>query len=288
MGVVEQVEQVCPKCSGEGVISILVPVGDVKLPGIQGAQVQEKDKLIECECAIIKRLSFAMPAEVRQAIVLKPHADHPITKMMGKSLFVKATYADMLSIIKASIYKNNGRYVRTTSDAEIRDVGVGSRSRKAKGEDARDVYNDFSDLMESPPLMVIWLNKLGHKNRAAAGYLIEALTVRIDRRKPTWVVSDIDNPFGPGSFSFSDAVWSFLHIGFEKVEIPRILKFDEFGAPAAPAPAPPKMEPEWVPQKEYERKKRFVPQPSEDDEAPAALGGMGSGSKKSKTFRGRD
>lgn len=282
-----EMEEVCPKCSGEGVIAVLVEEPEVKPHGFQGAQFLEKDKLIECECAIIKRLQFAMPAEVRQAIVLKPHADHPITRMMGRSLFVKATYADMLSIIKAAIYKNNGRYVRTTSDAEIRDVGVGSRSRKAKGEDARDVYNDFSDLMESPPLMVVWLNKLGHKNRAAAGYLIEALTVRIDKRKPTWVVSDIDNPFGPGSFSFSDAVWSFLHIGFEKVEIPRILKFDEHGVQAAPTAVSPKLEPEWVPQKEYERKKRFVPQPSEDDETPAALGGMGAGSKKSGKMRGR-
>lgn len=282
-----EMEEVCPKCSGEGVIAVVVPVDEKeRLPGFQGAQILERDKLVECECAIIKRLKFAMPAEVRQAIVLPAHAAHPLTGMMGKSVFVKATYADMLSIIKAAVYKNNGRYVRTTSDAEIRDVGVGSRSRKAKGDDAKDVYNDFSDLMESPPLMVIWLNKLGHKNRAAAGFLIEALTVRIDKRKPTWVVSDLDNPFGPGSMAFSDAVWSFLHIGFQKVEVPRILKFD--GATPAPAPAaPPAFETEFVPNKQPGERKRRGPNPSEDDDMPDALKNIGAGSKRSGKVRGR-
>lgn len=283
-----EMEEVCPKCSGEGVIAVLVPAEEETGPkqGVQGALVLEKDKLVECECAIIKRLKFAMPAEVRQAIVLPAHAAHPMTGMMGRSLFVKATYADMLSIIKAAVYKNNGRYVRTTSDAEIRDVGVGSRSRKAKGDDAKDVYNDFSDLMESPPLMVIWLNKLGHKNRAAAGFLIEALTVRIDKRKPTWVVSDLDNPFGPGSMAFSDAVWSFLHIGFQKVEVPRILKFD--GATPAPAPAaPPAFETEYVPNRQSGDRKRRGPQPSADDDVPEALKSVGAGSKRSSKIRGR-
>lgn len=285
-------EEVCPKCSGEGVIAVLVPaeVPGTKHQGIQGAVVLEKDRLVECECAIIKRLKFAMPAEVRQAIVLPAHAANPITGMMWKSLFVKSTYADMLSIIKAAVYKNNGRYVRTTSDAEIRDVGVGSRSRKAKGDDAKDVYNDFADLMESPPLMVIWLNKLGHKNRAAAGFLIEALTVRIDKRKPTWVVSDLDNPFGPGSMAFSDAIWSFLHIGFQKVEVPRILKFDDSSAPTpAPAPvAPPVFETEYVPNRPSGGQKRRVPQPSADDDVPEALRNIGAGSKRPNKFQRRD
>jgi hypothetical protein len=287
-----EMEERCPKCSGEGVIAVLVPAEDpgVKHQGIQGALILEKDKLVECECAIINRLKFAMPAEVRQAIVQPAHAAHPITGMMGRSLFIKSTYADMLSIIKAAVYKNNGRYVRTTSDAEIRDVGVGSRSRKAKGDDAKDVYNDFADLMESPPLMVIWLNKLGHKNRAAAGFLIEALTVRIDKRKPTWVVSDLDNPFGPGSMAFSDAIWSFLHIGFQKMEVPRILKFDDLTSTSTPAPAPaapPAFETEFVPNRQSGGQKHRAPQPSEDPDVPDALKNIGVGSKRSSKLRGR-
>jgi hypothetical protein len=275
----------CAKCSGEGVLSVVV----------KDEKGEVKDKLVECECAIIKRLAGAMPPEVRMAQVHKAHAMHPITGMMGRSLFVKATYADMLSVIKAAIYKNNGRYVRTTSDAEIRNVGVGSTSRKARGEDAKDVYNDFTDLMESPPLVVVWLNKLGHKNRAAPGFLIEALTVRIDKRKPTWVVSDLDYPFGPGSFSYSDALWSFLNIGFQRVEIPRILRFDEDGTvTAAPAPvmsAPvarpePKLEPEYAAgQQEPPRRERRPQISDEEDTTPAGMKGMGEGNKKNRFQR---
>lgn len=269
----------CEKCSGEGTLSVV----------IKDAKGEVKDKLVECECAIIKRMAGAMPPEVRMAQVHKAHADHPITGMTGRSLFIKATYADMLSIIKAAIYKNNGRYVRATSDAEIRNVGVGSTSRKARGEDAKDVYNDFSDLMEAPPLVIVWLNKLGHKNRAAPGFLIEALTVRIDKRKPTWVVSDLDYPFGPGSFSYSDALWSFLSIGFQRVEVPRILRFDEDGtvtavsAPVTSRPvtrAEPKMDVEYAPNQQVVPKGRRPQISDEEDDTPDEMKGMGAGNKK--------
>jgi hypothetical protein len=279
-----EMEEVCPKCSGEGVIAVLVPEETGPKQGIRGVQLSEKDKLVECQCAMIKRLSYAMPAEVRMARVLPTHAALPIISMTNRSLFVKSTYADLLSVLKAAVYKTQGRHIRMTNDAEIRDVGVGSRSRRAKGEDARDVYNDFHDLMEVPPLVVVLLNRLGHKNRAAAGYLIESLTVRIDKRRPTWVVSDLDNPFGPGSFAFSDAVWSFLHIGFEKVEIPRILRFENAEAPAPAPAAPPVFETEFVPRAD---RKRRMPNPSDDDDTPDALKSIGAGSKRSSKIRGR-
>ncbi len=262
---------VCGKCAGEGVV--------------------EKDgKLLECECAIIKRLAFTMPPEVRLSKVLEAHAAHPVTDMMGRSLFITAAQQDLYAIIKAAIFKSHGRHVRMTSDARIRDVGVGSTSRKAQGDDAQNVYNSFSDLMEAPALVVVQLNKLGFKNRAAAGFLEEALIVRIDKRKPTWVASDVDSPFGPGCVSYSDAVWSLLHTAFERQVIPRILHIPSPGSPvqerpkdgpfsvdvvnSAPAPAP-------------RRVQRPKVRPSDDDGVPEALRGVGSGSSRKK-FQARE
>lgn len=277
-------DQACEKCSGEGVKTIVSPDGD-----------ERKNKLIECECAILKRLAFSMPPEVRIAKVTKAHAVHPITQMMDRSIFVSAHYADVLALLKVAIYKNNGRHVRMTSDAVIRNVGVGSMSRKSKGEDARgDVFNDFNDLMETPPLVVVWLNRLGHKNVAAAGFLIEALTVRLDKRRPTWVISDKDRPFGPGSIAHSDAVWSFLHMAFQKIDIPRILDFSSANS-SGESP----IDVEYVksqqieadkpkpPERQYSKKKSW-PKPSDDEDIPEALRGIGAGAKRSDKFRGRE
>lgn len=275
----------CKKCHGEGVIAV-TRKGERKSIGLE---LEEKDVLIECHCAIVKRLSFTMPGEVRMAQMLDAHADHPASTMMNKSLYISATYADMLAIIKAAIIKTQGKYyVRSTTDAEIRNVGVGSMSRKAKGEDAKDVYNSFSDLMESPPLVVVWLNKLGHKNVAAAGFLMEALMVRIDKRKPTWVVNDKDNPFGPGCFAYTEAVKAFLNMAFMRVDVPRILTFD--GEPVRKEAPEPVLEVEYAPsQQAGSQKKRQKPAPKTvDDDLPDGFGSIGMGAPKGQKIRGRD
>lgn len=275
MGTVER----CPKCSGEGVLEV-------------------KGQFVECTCAIVKRLANSLPAGIRTQPVMKAHADHPITNMTNRSLFIKGTDADVRAVLKATILKANGIFVRITNDMEIRNVGVGSTSRKAKGDDAKDVYNDYTDLMDSPPLVVVWLNKLRYKNKAAPDFLLEALSVRFDKRKPTWVVSDVENAFGQGSCAFSDAVWSFLHTAYHRVEIPRILKFDDEGnavsVASAPAPRPePKLDVEYSGSQQAEaprrprRESREVREAVEDGEAPEGLGGMGSGNKKKNNFQRR-
>lgn len=274
----------CEKCSGEGVVDV-------------GGQ------FVECSCAVVRRLAGSLPSGIRAQPVLKAHADHPVTNMVNRSLFIRAADADFRSVLKATILKHNGLHVRITSDMEVRNVGVGSTSRKARGEDAKDVYNDFSELMDPPPLVVMWLNRLRYKNRAAPDFLMEALSVRFDKRKPTWVFSDLDDPFGQGSCSYSDAVWSFLHTAFQRVEIPRILRFDEHGnavaVAARPEPPAPRREPrldveyaEAQQRAEAPREpKRRVREPREereaveDGEVPEGFAGMGSGNKKSRFQR---
>lgn len=273
-------EKVCTKCAGMGVLD------------------QGGPSFVECDCAIIKRLSYTMPGEIRAAKVLQAHAEHPIVSKVGRSLYIGASYADMLAILKAAIFKHQGMYVKLTSDAEIRNVGVGSTSRKARGEDAKDVYNDFTDLMDQPPLVVVFLNRLGHKNRAAAGFLLEALTVRVDKRKPTWVVSDLSSPFNQASFAYSDALWGFLNVAFEHVEIPRILTFQSAASQVAPTPTgpvrreDPKLDVEYAPQQQVMAP---IPGPAANPEPPPdpepfvddGLGALGKlGTAKAKFRRG--
>lgn len=207
----------CEKCGGTGVINL------------------PDDKLIECECSLIRRIAAKMPSHIRMTKVSKRHLSLPILNMTKESLFVISRWADMRAVIKSVIIRNYKMNIQITSDREIRDVGVGSTSRSARADDdIHAVYNSISDLVDMPDLTIIRLNELKYKNKAASGLLEEAITYRIDRMKPTWVVSDPTDPFGMASHAFSQSVWDLLHTCFDRIEIPQILSIPT--APDAPRP----------------------------------------------------
>jgi hypothetical protein len=146
--------------------------------------------------------------------------------MALRNVFLRAVLPDLNALMKVALYKlvatKGDTFVRFTSDRIIRDVGVGSTSRSARGDDAVFCFNNLQDLMEAPHLVIVRLNELRYKNKAAAGLLEEALCIRVDHGMPTWVLSDLNNPFGPSSTAYSDAVWGLLHSAFTQVLVPRI------------------------------------------------------------------
>lgn len=187
-------------------------------------EVIEKDgKLYECVCSFLRRISASMPPYIRKTEILPAHMKLPIMKAVDRSVYVVATWADMKAVIKAVMIKNPSKFVRISSDAEVRDVFVGSKSKAAKSSGFEgDVYNNLSDLMDPPSLMVMRLNEISYKNKAAAGALEEALSYRLDRDKPTWVFSNMDRRFMAGSFAYSDSVAELLGSGYVRMSIPEI------------------------------------------------------------------
>lgn len=194
----------CETCHGEGVL--------------------EKDgRLIECFCAFVRRRASSMPDYVRRASVLPEHIDHPVTNMQGSHVHVVAYLTDLYSIVKVMLLKHPKLFVKMTTDAVIKDVHVGSMSRSAKSSDyvGDDVYNNLRDLVDPPDLLIIHLGALGTRNKTASAALMEAISHRIDSRKPVWTVSNSDKPFTRQSPSWSEDVESTIR-GFRKVRIPRI------------------------------------------------------------------
>lgn len=178
-----------------------------------------------------------MPAYIRMTKISKRHLALPICRREKESLFVISRWADARAIIKTVMIKHHHLLIQITSDREIRDVGVGSTSRTARADDDKQlVYNSLSDLVDPADLLVVRLNELKYKNRAASGFLEEALSYRVDRGKPTWVVSDPTDPFGASSHAFSQSIWELLHTCYEKTEIPQILHIPT--APSAEVPKP--------------------------------------------------
>lgn len=146
--------------------------------------------------------------------------------------------------------------------------------------------------------MIVRLNELGYKNKAAPGILEESLCYRLDREQPTWVVSDLNKPFTTGSFAWSESVWSLITnlpiyriplickelpsnssaIGsvFEPEEAPRVRSQQVTGSILSP-PVPNRA-PEKPPEKPKEKKIRSVP---DDDLGGISIYGSGIGKKRS-------
>lgn len=195
--------QKCKKCGGLGFTETL-------------------DRTAECECSILKRLASSMPAYIRAAVVEKEHVNLPFVRRARENLMVHAFWDDMKAIIKVVMYLNIDRHIKVTTDLEIKNVGVGGMSRVSRGEDSNEVYNTIQDLVDSPSLLIIHLNQLGYKNKAASGFLEEAINSRIDRNKPVWLVSDKSKPFGPHAYSYSQSILDLINSTFRKVDVPSI------------------------------------------------------------------
>jgi hypothetical protein len=260
----------CVKCGGSGVI--------------------EKDtKSYECECSLIKRIAAAMPVYIKRAEVRKEHLDLPIMGMTSKHILVISSWLDLKAVLKALMISNPQKLIRVTSDREIRDVYVGSKSRAARGDEDGKIYNSLEDLMDIADLVLVRLNELSYKNKAASGALEEAVSYRVDRDKPTWLFSDTSKPFTQGSHAYSDSVNDIIKTSFRPLRIPTILsdfnpEFDEIiperikkpsNIQESVSPGPALQEPEEVPQKP-EKKPKLKIRPVEDEDVPG-LSMYGSG-----------
>lgn len=296
-------EKICPKCNNQRVI-------------------EKDDKLIECECEFINRITRSMDHTVRMAECLDAHISHPLVDMGKQSCFVLGKLADIRAIIKLVIIKNWPKYVRITSDALIRNIFVGNGSKAAKGVNYEgEIYSNLQEYMEPPNLMIVKLNELSYKNKAAAGALEEALMCRISLQKPTWVVNDIDRPFTLGSHAYSESVMNLIHSEFKSVVIPTITPRKNVEEQAAayslmhateasgslmnnesiskamtsrvqaeedPPPRPRTKQPIGIdPENPAPRKSYIQSAPDNEFESLGSIGTIGQGNGRSKKFRGR-
>lgn len=267
--------------------------------------VEREGKLYECECSELRRIAAGMPAFIRTAPVLEAHlkamlpdGKTRIIDAVQRSLYMTVYQADMRAFIKLVMIKYSNKFVRITSDREIRDVYVGSTSSKARGEFSKEpVYNNIEDLVKMPDLLLIRLNELKSKNRAAAGALEEAMCYRLDRGLPLWMISDKRDPFHDSSHAWSETVGAILR-SLIQVQVGSILP-DNYTPPPPPSLANSPLAPEQVAPRAVQTGKEPVASPaarprpatprqvrSVPDDGPdlGGLANMGKGVKSSKRF----
>lgn len=188
------------------------------------AGVVERDgKLYECMCSTLRRIGSTMPPYLRRAIVKPGHINLPLISKPKQHYYILSSWSDMKAVIKLLMISNSNKVIRLTSDREIRDVYVGSKSKKMVADDsASEFLNSLEDLVESPDIVIIKTNELYYKNKAASGALNEAISIRLDRDKPLWVINRREEPFAKGSHAWSESINELLHNSFNYVEIPQI------------------------------------------------------------------
>jgi hypothetical protein len=264
-----------------------------------GLGVIEKDsKFYECQCSYIKRLASSMPVFLKKAEIQREHLSLPILNQVNRHIMVIASWPDMKAILKAVIIANPKKFVRITSDREIRDVYVGSKSRAARGDEEGKIYNSLEDLMDIADLVVVKLNELSYKNKAAPGAVEEAISYRIDRDKPTWLYSDSSKPFVQDSFAYSDSIADIIKTHFHITRIPQILSYSKLDldslAPLEVKSSEPQKdisepiaaseETKTRPEPAKPRKVSVVPKIKPSEDLDASLSIYGSGIRQSNKF----
>jgi len=264
-------------------------------------KVDGQEVPFECMCGHLRRVASGMPPYIKLANVERAHVGLPLLTRTKENLFVEGHWNDMKAVAKILMMTGTNGHVMIVDEIELRDVYVGSMSKAAKSQDyAGVIYNNISELIVPPNLLIVRLNTLPNKNKAMPGILTEAVKVRTDYGRPTWLLSDLEKPFLPSSLSYSDEVMSIIVSRFKKVLIPRINKTDEQAAQEFLGAPPVSLDPEPVqrserparkigqdPEAEPVRRPRPRKASEEEDDLPGGIGAYGSGVKQSGASRFR-
>lgn len=207
----------------------------------------------ECMCGHLKRVAAGMPPYIKQATVVQAHVVHlfgkrgssvvplmPLARADDRAdgrrvltnLFITSGWSDMQAVVKIMMMTGTNGHIKVVDEQELIAAYVGSMGKSSKSADYVGViYNNISDLVSPPDLVIIRLGTLSNKNKAAAGVLLDAVKTRIDYGKPTWLLCDLDDEtdqptFNQYSMSYSDDLIKVVASNFKQVFIPRINRKD--------------------------------------------------------------
>ncbi len=196
----------CESCNGTGIIN-------------------KDDKMYECQCSFLFRIKSFIPKFILRSEVTIEHIHQMPVKNPFKNYYISCYFPDFKSILKCCMIRYSNKSIKVTSDKEIVDVFVGSRSKNSKSDViSGPIYNCIEDLVSPPDILVIKLNELVYKNKAASSALEEAIICRIEKDRPVWIFSDKARPFCSTSSAYSDSVYEQIANNFIDIKIPQILK----------------------------------------------------------------
>jgi hypothetical protein len=180
----------------------------------------------KCICAYAKELKEHLGKEIAYARTLEqsplfvPGKDD----LTEDDLFIKCDWPKLLPHLKWTLtFKTLAFKFVIVTDEKIKTVYLGAESYAARAKGLRDdvsTYNCLADLIGSQyDLVIIKLGNLGYPNKAMPGILKEALLLREALGKTTWLIEESDKVFGPGNFSYSPDLHTYIQENFTVVAL---------------------------------------------------------------------
>ncbi len=158
--------------------------------------------------------------------LFQPQPGKPAIDRTDENLFIKCKWLHFLPHLRWALgckfNCNDAHTFSILTDERLLAVWLGSESysqRSRASRDSRETFNNLQDLVGHHDLLIIRLGFLGYKNAAAPGVLQQALGIREVLLKPTWIVEEPSSIFGPGHFTYSEEVQSYIVEHFDVVDL---------------------------------------------------------------------
>lgn len=175
--------------------------------------------------------AIATSPRIRSPLFIPSEPSNPDSTEVDRTqenLFLKTSWTDLLPHLRWSLgckYNLDPTHsFLVVTDERLLQIWLGSESytqRSRSRRDEEDTYNNLADLVNGPKLLIIRLGFLGYPNKAAPGVLKQSLGIREVSLKPTWLIEDPTQIFGPGHHAYNEEVEQYLLDHFDIVDLRR-------------------------------------------------------------------
>lgn len=193
----------CPRCRG---------VGDI----------QEAGCWMYCVCVRrqdqAQRVKAYWPPDVLQAAGRGEVRRSVLEGRLRESLWIR-TERDVLvaHLARALVVSLRIELVRVASDADLATAWLARVAGKVRDEEVREMSRDeadrfdrLEDLVLPPALLVVQLGVKAAALKDLPGLVMEAIRLRQQRSRPTWIVDTAAKPLAPGHLAHSDELAAML------------------------------------------------------------------------------
>lgn len=211
----------CPECRGRGV----VPVPRDQLPPFAVGEITQP-----CSCVLVRDLVFNMERGWKSLSRAEPLKKSPLCGKEGGNLWITGSTPKFKSHLKKVASRMGPRWnFVVVSDADLMDAWL-SRGIEVLDPDIDQMrkaqvsgkFMALSDIAVPPELLIIRLGVKAARNAAMPEVFMEALLLREQESKPTWITDQPTNVLEDGHRSYSGQVEDFLedweHITLERAK----------------------------------------------------------------------
>lgn len=195
--------KVCPECFGTGAIPVERP------PHPPGSR--------PCRCEIARDIVRNMERAWKGLAKAPKLTESSLIDYPSRDVYITAREATFRSHLRyVAIRQGRNWSFQVSTDADLMTAWLASKAldgMQILDPDAATVSLDkltLVDLVDPPDLLIVRLGVKSARNSAMPEVLLEALTTREHKGKPTWVWDQPTYPLGPAHLCFSDAVADFL------------------------------------------------------------------------------